>query len=406
MQRANDRIEGGSAAKSSWGVVVPISFVLAIFLMLGCGPAFSTSEGKQDADGAGDTVTNDAVTDPLDARFDGSASDVDAEHASDASLDGVLDTSLDGVLDTSLDGVLDTDGAFPCEDGDRQCEGATYKWCDKGDWKTLVCDLSTHKCDKELGGCHRTTCSPACSAGEFCRDDNRCVSKVFETQWEVQEGNLTITLPYYEGADGARCDFHVLWGDESNTADFSKAQRVTACEPPGVQHEYKKAGSYNVKIRGTYIGWGQENAGQVSLEQLSKVITFGPVGLTQYAFYGIGSVTFAGTDVPDATKLTNAKSMFEKATGNNYAIADWDVSNTLDMSRMFFGTNDQFCTDVREWNPNTNVTLDGIFKESGMCNEILCELVKREGSVWQKNATKLGKSCRESGLSRKTVFIH
>lgn len=398
MQYANDRTESDSAATLPLGVAIPSSFVFASFVMLGCGPSFSALDVKQDADGTGDVGTNDAMFDAIDERLDGGVPESDAESA----WDGALDTSSDSALDSALDTSSDTQDPLPCENGDRKCEGQTYKWCEKGVWETQVCNSSTHKCDEELGGCYLNTCNPACSGGTFCRDDKRCSPKIFETQWEVTDDNRTITLPYYGGGaegegdkgpeGGAKCDFHVLWGDESNTTDFSKAERVLECNKPGVQHTYQKAGQYRVKILGTYIGWGKEKKDPASLKQLTKVISFGPVGLTQYAFCGIGHVTFACKDIPDATKLTNANGMFEAATGANYAIADWDVTNTLNMMDMFKDAT-FFYPQVQYWVLNEKVKLDNIFTGSAMDNKGVCALTDNEDSVWKKNEGVLGVSC-------------
>ncbi|MCL2326626.1 MAG: BspA family leucine-rich repeat surface protein [Proteobacteria bacterium] len=217
--------------------------------------------------------------------------------------------------------------------------------------------------------------------GEFCRGDGRCSPKIFETVWEVTEKNAALVLPFYEGT----CDFKILWGDEGHT-DFDKAAHVTDCtQIRNRTHRYAEAGTYHVRITGTYDGWGQKTVEiakgpdgkptgpdckpiESETARLQGVVSFGPVGLTREAFCRVGNITLPQNDIPDASKWHDATAAFMSARSFNQDIGRWDTSGIKNMDSMFFSAS-AFNQDIGRWNTSNVTNMEQVFTRAKAFNQ-------------------------------------
>lgn len=157
-------------------------------------------------------------------------------------------------------------------------------------------DTPTVECPSECGP------SPDTGGKQICRGDGRCSPEIFETVWDIPTDGYELTLPFYDDEGKGNCDFHILWGDEAKP-DFATAEHVTDCTVESNRtHTYASKGEYHVKIRGVYDGWGGCTGPQLQNEQLQRVVSFGPVGLTKCAFVQVGNIELPTFDIPDAVK--------------------------------------------------------------------------------------------------------
>ena len=110
----------------------------------------------------------------------------------------------------------------------------------------------------------------------------------------------TFQLPIY---DGGTYDFHVVWGD-GNTSD------ITAYNDAAANHSYVGAGTYNVEITGTLVGWRFNAAGDRTLiHDISQwgILDVGEIG---YNFFGCSSLTISATDGLNCPDKTDFRSCF------------------------------------------------------------------------------------------------
>ena len=264
------------------------------------------------------------------------------------------------------------------------------KQCQNNAWKTVEdCTATDKLCDMSKGGCvDKCTKDKDCANssevdGEFCRQDGRCAPKIFETVWEIPDSDRTLVLPYYDDKTGkAKCDFKVLWGDEGVDNDFSKGTEVKNCsDKKNITHKYAKAGTYHVKIKGTYNGWGKfliasdvcdDNCRGNMLQRLVEVVSFGPVGLTMGAFACTNSVKLPAEQVPDASLWNNGRQLFLCANGVSESITRWDTSSVTGMDLMFQGAA-AFNQPLDTWNTSKVTDMRAMFYGATAFNQPLNE---------------------------------
>jgi len=110
----------------------------------------------------------------------------------------------------------------------------------------------------------------------------------------------TFQLPIY---NGGTYDFHVVWGD-GNTSD------ITAYNDAAANHSYVGAGTYNVEITGTLVGWRFNAAGDRTL--IHDISQWGilDVGELGHNFFGCSNLTISATDGLNCPDKTDFRSCF------------------------------------------------------------------------------------------------
>lgn len=202
----------------------------------------------------------------------------------------------------------------------------------------------------------------------------------FITTWEVEAGDLEITIPT---TAGQTYNYDVDWGDgNSDTGQTGDAS-----------HTYDSADTYTVKITGMFPQIEFFNA-----DDKDKIISVEQWGDIEWAsmrkaFQGATNLVINATDKPD---LSNAISMleifsgatsvngglenwdvstiesmfgaFDGATSFNGNISGWDVSAATDMIRMFAGAA-AFNRDIGGWNISSVTTMESMLSNSGLSTE-------------------------------------
>jgi surface protein len=178
----------------------------------------------------------------------------------------------------------------------------------------------------------------------------------FITTWATSAPNETITLPLREGYS---YNMLVDWGDGSqSTVTFWNALNAT--------HQYASPGTYTVSIVGSCPAWFFNNSG--SKDKITDVSQWGSVIFTSLsaAFYGCSNLSITATDAPNISQVTNMQQMFMDSTANPY-VANWNVSNVVDMSEMFKNATNAN-PDVTVWNVSSVTDMREMFSGAASAN--------------------------------------
>ncbi len=166
--------------------------------------------------------------------------------------------------------------------------------------------------------------------------------------------DTSITLAFH-GATNVTVD----WGDNTINNYTNDGQK---------NHTYTNPGEYTVKITGELYGYGKPNDIVPNIEKLTKVLSFGNLGIESFfnGFADAVNLTVAPNFLP--TTVTNLGFMFAGATSFNQDIGSWDVSNVDYMSGMFVGAT-SFNQDLSSWNVSNVVYMSVMFSWATSFNQ-------------------------------------
>ncbi|WP_263788931.1 BspA family leucine-rich repeat surface protein [Salinibacter grassmerensis] len=187
----------------------------------------------------------------------------------------------------------------------------------------------------------------------------------FITTWETTSPDLSITIPT-ESEDISGYDFQVDWGD-GTTETYSGLD-------PDPNHSYKEAGTYTVKISGTfpriYLNAGRFGGGdQANARRLQTIEQWGDIRWESmaFAFAGAENMTYNAVDMPNLSGVTDMSFMFDGAASFNGDIERWNVSNVNNMTAMFRGAT-SFNQDIGEWDVSAVTDMGFMFNEATSFN--------------------------------------
>ncbi len=174
----------------------------------------------------------------------------------------------------------------------------------------------------------------------------------FIATWKTTAAGETVTMPGYG-------TYVVNWGD--GTAPTTETGNAT--------HTYAAAGSYNVSMAGgfTRINLGSDSA---NAQKLTRIVQWGNISWTsmESAFYGATNATYAATDTPDLSGVTDMASMFRGAASFNGDVSGWDVSKVTDMASMFRGAA-SFNQDISGWDVSKVTDMASMFRGAASFNQ-------------------------------------
>ena len=176
----------------------------------------------------------------------------------------------------------------------------------------------------------------------------------FETTWNVEEDNGSITLPM----EGEGYYYSIDWGDGT--------KEVAITEP--ASHDYTSAGEYKVSISGYFPRFRFKNAGDKD-----KLLDIGQWGDMRWdnmdsAFYGCTKLNITAEDAPNLTQVKSMNSMFREATAFNSDIGHWDVSQSKDMAYLFEGAV-AFNQNINAWKLGAVIDMQSMFKGAVSFNQ-------------------------------------
>lgn len=153
------------------------------------------------------------------------------------------------------------------------------------------------------------------------------------------------------------------WGDESSST-------ITAFNDADLTHSFATAGSYTIRISGTFPSIGYD--GNAHGDKIDSIPQFGNVGLINLtnAFNGCANLVSAGNSAFDVVVLA-ASSIGETFRAcpllESVDINGWDVSAVTDMGSMFDDCFALDTIDLSSWDVGSVTTFDNMFND---CNAI------------------------------------
>ncbi len=137
---------------------------------------------------------------------------------------------------------------------------------------------------------------------------------------------------------------------------------------------YPSAGIYTIRISdnvGDGTGFPRiyfNNDGDK--EKLTSIDQWGTGKWTsmENAFFGCSNMTYAATDAPDLSSVTNFVQMFRLASSFNGDIGAWNTSTITNMGYMFFGAS-AFNQDIGSWNTSMVTDMSYMFRDATVFNQ-------------------------------------
>ena len=184
------------------------------------------------------------------------------------------------------------------------------------------------------------------------------VAESFITTWKTTAPGETITIPTFPTESYS---YTVDWGDSSSTVHIGDAT-----------HMYANAGTYTVKICGTFPRIYFDNGGDAL--KLLTIEQWGPNVWSSMnaAFAGARNLVSNATDMPNLSMVNDMYGMFAYASNFNgdANFGNWNVSNVTDMSAMFAGAS-KFNTNINGWDVSNVTTMEDMFNGASIFNKDL-----------------------------------
>ena len=192
--------------------------------------------------------------------------------------------------------------------------------------------------------------------------DSNC--NPFKSTWKTDNSGVSnstqIKLPLELGGN---YNFTVAWGD-------GNLDLITVYDQAEVTHNYASAGSYNVSINGTIVGFRFNNGGdKLKILDISQWGNLN-VGNNNGYFYGCSNLDVSATDALNLTGTTNLQAMFRGATNFNGNISNWDTSSVTDIDYMFLGAS-SFNQSLNNWDTSSVTSMLGVFEDATSFNQPL-----------------------------------
>jgi len=182
----------------------------------------------------------------------------------------------------------------------------------------------------------------------------------FITTWQVSGGDLSIQIP----TDNSNFTYDY-------TVDFGDGNILTN-QTDDTSHTYASAGTYTVKISGTFPkfkgdSFGFDSGEIISVEQWGNI----QWQSMESAFKDLYNLAINATDTPDLSDVTDMSFMFALADlVNSPNISTWDVSNVTNMKGLFANA-DSFNQPLNNWDVSSVTNMENMFFGADVFNQPL-----------------------------------
>ena len=160
--------------------------------------------------------------------------------------------------------------------------------------------------------------------------------------------------------------FRVKWGD-------GISEKIQSFDSVNATHTYSSGGTYTIKIYGQldrlYFNYSDDAVKITNVDQWGSVIW------KDFARAFAGCQNFTGitaTDVPKLYRVNDFSEIFSEATGFNYNLSGWNVSNIVNMQYSFFN-NYSFNQPIGGWNVGNVENMAYMLANANLFNQNLGE---------------------------------
>ncbi|WP_169315494.1 BspA family leucine-rich repeat surface protein [Catenovulum agarivorans] len=195
-------------------------------------------------------------------------------------------------------------------------------------------------------------------------------TKPFITLWKTDNpGGYSNDNQIMISTSGVGYDYQVDWGDGAID------EHITG----DITHTYATAGTYTVKISGSFPQVYFSEPSYDHREQPTyltdnlKLLSIEQWGTNKWrsmhrAFAECKYLVVNATDIPDLTEVTDMSFMFYGAEAFNQELNDWDVSNVQNMAGTFaYATT--FNQDLSHWDVSSVTDMSGMFLAASDFNQ-------------------------------------
>ena len=177
----------------------------------------------------------------------------------------------------------------------------------------------------------------------------------FITKWETTTANEVVKIT----RGGASPSYIVDWGDGSSATTYAG----------NASHTYAVAGIYTVRISGGFNRIRTRD----DATNARKLVSIEQWGTAQWtsmegAFAEARNMTYAATDAPDLSNVTNLSFMFYRAYAFNGDISGWQTGSVTTLESTFEDAR-AFNQPIGEWDTAAVTTLKGTFRNAGAFNQ-------------------------------------
>ncbi|MEM9678733.1 MAG: BspA family leucine-rich repeat surface protein, partial [Bacteroidota bacterium] len=190
-------------------------------------------------------------------------------------------------------------------------------------------------------------------------------TRAFVTTWQTDNrgnsGDDQITI-YTDNT--LTYDYSIDWGDGDIDRNVNG----------DVTHTYDSAGSYTIRITGTFPRFTSNASFFGDSEKLLSIDQWGTLEWTSFedAFRECENMDLLATDIPNLSNVITMRGMFSNCQSMvaNSTINDWDVSNVQDMMLLFVGASN-FNQPLNNWNVSNVTNMEGMFNGAETFNQDL-----------------------------------
>lgn len=188
-------------------------------------------------------------------------------------------------------------------------------------------------------------------------------SDYFVTTWKTDNkgssGPTAITIPTV----GSGYSYDVDWNNDGTFDQSGMTGEVT--------HDFGKAGTYTIQIRGQFPRIYFNNSGDK--EKILSVDQWGSIKWSSmsHAFDGASNLKINATDTPDLSGVNDLSNMFLGASSlTTLGKGQWNVSKIISMNGMFNGAKSFIGGGgIERWNTGNVVDMSYMFNEASSFNQ-------------------------------------